>query len=44
MAAPVAGIVVHRRFTRVRLRAESTWADAWRWSLRPELALERDGR
>lgn len=44
LAAPVAGIVVHRRFTRVRLRAESTWADAWRWSLRPELALERDGR
>lgn len=44
LAAPVAGIVVHRRFTRVQLRAESTWADAWRWSLRPELALERDGR
>ncbi len=44
LAAPVAGIVVHRRFTQVRLRAESTWADAWRWRLRPELALERDGR
>ncbi len=42
LAAPVSGVAVHRRFTRVQIRAESAWADVWRWSLRPELALERD--
>jgi peptide/nickel transport system substrate-binding protein len=42
LAAPVSGVAVHRRFTRVRIRPESAWADLWRWALRPELALERD--
>ena len=44
LAALVAGTPVHRRFNGVRIRPESSWADVWRWSLRPGEALERDRR
>jgi peptide/nickel transport system substrate-binding protein len=41
-AALVAGVPVHRRFTRVTLRPESLWSAVWQWQLRPGQALERD--
>lgn len=42
VAAPVAMTAVHKRFAHVTLRPESTWAEVWRWSVKPGAQLERD--
>ena len=42
LAAPVAFPAVHRRFTNVSLRPESTWSTVWQWSVRPGQQLDRD--
>jgi peptide/nickel transport system substrate-binding protein len=41
-AAPVAFPAVHRRFTNVSLRPESTWSTVWQWSVRPGQQIDRD--
>jgi len=42
IAAPVAFPAVHRRFTNVTLRPESTWSFVWQWSVRPGQQIDRD--
>lgn len=42
LAAPVAFPAVHRRFTNVTLRPESTWSLVWQWSVRPGQQSDRD--
>ncbi len=42
IAAPVAFPAVHRRFTNVTLRPESTWSLVWQWSVRPGQQIDRD--
>lgn len=42
LAAPVFGTPVHRRFTNVVVRPESSWSLIWQWTLRPGQELDRD--
>lgn len=42
LAAPVFGTPVHRRFTNVVVRPESSWSLVWQWALRPGLQIDRD--
>lgn len=42
IASPVASPAVHRRFTNVTLRPESTWSQIWQWSVRPGQQIDRD--
>jgi peptide/nickel transport system substrate-binding protein len=42
IAAPEMVALVHRRFTRVRVRPDSPWALVWQWRLVPGEALPRD--
>ncbi len=42
IASPVASPAVHRRFTNVTLRPESTWSQVWQWSVRPGQQIDRD--
>jgi len=41
LAAQVTGVMVNRRFTQVRIRPESLWADVWRWAVRTGQARDR---
>ena len=42
--APTYLYAVHRRFDHVSIRPESSWAELWKWSVRPEEQLARDKR
>jgi peptide/nickel transport system substrate-binding protein len=42
LAAPVFGTPVHRRYTNVVVRPESTWSLVWQWTLRPGQEIDRD--
>jgi peptide/nickel transport system substrate-binding protein len=42
LAAPVFGTPVHRRFTSVVVRPESSWSLIWQWALRPGQQIDRD--
>ena len=44
LAAAVYGTPVHRRFTNVTIRPESTWSLVWQWRIKPGEQLERDRR
>jgi ABC-type transport system substrate-binding protein len=40
--APTAVYVVHRRYEHATVRAESSWVELWRWSVRRGAELPRD--
>jgi peptide/nickel transport system substrate-binding protein len=43
LASPALAFAVHSRYRNVTIRAESPYADLWRWSVDPGRRLARDG-
>lgn len=42
LATAVSGTPVHRRFTNVVVRPESSWSLIWQWTLKPGQQIDRD--